>query len=181
MDASALDKALEVEGVEKAAPQVFLASLKADCCSVKIQVIGIDPELDFTVQPWIARSLSRELGILDVAVGLLPALAVALFCDIVVVGRIAKGLAFKIVKPSAPQIRKILTISCFMVCGMVILMSLYGTLAHFGFGDNFFRHYFSILGLNFICALPLQLLVAGPLTRFLFSRMFPARTAAPRV
>ncbi|MEK3879895.1 DUF2798 domain-containing protein [Paenibacillus sp. FSL M7-0420] len=117
----------------------------------------------------------------DVAVGLLPALAVALFCDIVVVGRIAKGLAFKIVKPSASQIRKVLTISCFMVCGMVILMSLYGTLAHFGFGDNFFRHYFSILGLNFICALPLQLLVAGPLTRFLFSRMFPVPTAAPGV
>ncbi|MEK4850020.1 DUF2798 domain-containing protein [Paenibacillus sp. FSL H7-0756] len=117
----------------------------------------------------------------DVAVGLLPALAVALFCDIVVVSRIAKGLAFKIVKPSTPPIRKILAISCFMVCGMVILMSLYGTLAHFGFGDNFFRHYFSILGLNFICALPLQLLVAGPLTRFLFSRMFPVRTAAPGV
>ena len=44
MDASALDKALEVSGVEKAAPQTFLASLKADCCSIKIQVIGIDPE-----------------------------------------------------------------------------------------------------------------------------------------
>ena len=69
MDASALDKALEVEGVEKAAPQTFLASLKADCCSIKIQVIGIDPERDFTVQPWIARSLSRGLGDMDVAVG----------------------------------------------------------------------------------------------------------------
>jgi len=69
MDASALDKALEVEGVEKAAPQTFLASLKADCCSIKIQVIGIDPERDFTVQPWIARSLSRRLGDMDVAVG----------------------------------------------------------------------------------------------------------------
>lgn len=128
----------------------------------------------------IANGFNSRL-FMDVAVGLLPALAVALFCDIVVVGRIAKGLAFKIVKPSAPQIRKVLTISCFMVCGMVILMSLYGTLAHFGFGDNFFRHYFSILGLNFICALPLQLLVAGPLTRFLFSRMFQVRTAAPGV
>ncbi|WP_339220185.1 DUF2798 domain-containing protein [Paenibacillus sp. FSL H8-0332] len=128
----------------------------------------------------IANGFNSRL-FMDVAVGLLPALAVALFCDIVVVGRVAKGLAFKIVKPSAPQIRKVLTISCFMVCGMVILMSLYGTLAHFGFGDNFFRHYFSILGLNFICALPLQLLVAGPLTRFLFSRMFPVRTAAPGV
>ena len=69
MDASSLDRALEVEGVEKAAPQTFLASLKADCCSIKIQVIGIDPAADFTVQPWIARSYSRELGDMDVAVG----------------------------------------------------------------------------------------------------------------
>ena len=69
IDASALEKALEVEGVEKAAPQTFLASLKADCCSIKIQVIGIDPEKDFTVQPWIARSLTRALGDMDVAVG----------------------------------------------------------------------------------------------------------------
>ncbi len=69
MDGSVLDKALEVEGVEKAAPQTFLASLKADCCSVKIQVIGIDPALDFTVQPWISRSLGRALGDMDVAVG----------------------------------------------------------------------------------------------------------------
>lgn len=69
MDAAVLDQALEVEGVEKAAPQTFLASLKADCCSIKIQVIGIDPQRDFTVQPWITRSLTRALGEMDVAVG----------------------------------------------------------------------------------------------------------------
>lgn len=69
MDASVPERTLEVEGVEKAAPQTFLASLKADCCSIKIQVIGIDPALDFTVQPWISRSLSREMGDMDVVVG----------------------------------------------------------------------------------------------------------------
>ncbi len=69
MDRSVLDRALEVEGVERAAPQTFLASLKADCCSIRIQVIGIDPSLDFTVQPWISHSLSREMGDMDVAVG----------------------------------------------------------------------------------------------------------------
>ncbi len=69
MDASVVDKALAVPGVEKAAPQTFLASLKADCCSVKIQVIGIEPEEDFTVQPWIARSLTGEMGDMDVVVG----------------------------------------------------------------------------------------------------------------
>ncbi len=69
MDKENLDRILEVDGVEKAAPQIFLASLKADCCSVKIQVIGIDPETDFVVQPWIEQSYSRELGDLDVVVG----------------------------------------------------------------------------------------------------------------
>ena len=69
MDAAVTDKAMEVPGVEKAAPQTFLASLKADCCSIKIQVIGIDPAKDFTVQPWIARSLTGELGDMDVVVG----------------------------------------------------------------------------------------------------------------
>ncbi len=69
MDADVLNQAMEVEGVEKAAPQTFLASLKADCCSIKIQVIGIDPQRDFTVQPWITRSLTRALGDMDVAVG----------------------------------------------------------------------------------------------------------------
>ena len=69
MDDSVMEKAMEIPGVEKVAPQTFLASLKADCCSIKIQVIGIDPNLDFTVQPWIARSLTGELGDMEVVVG----------------------------------------------------------------------------------------------------------------
>lgn len=69
MDASNLDRVREVEGVELAAPQIFLASLKADCCSVKIQVIGFDPETDFFIRPWIEQSYSRKLGDLDVVVG----------------------------------------------------------------------------------------------------------------
>lgn len=69
MDADNLIRVREVEGVEIAAPQVFLASLKADCCSVKIQVIGFDPETDFFVCPWIGQSYSQELGELDVVVG----------------------------------------------------------------------------------------------------------------
>ena len=69
MSSDNLTKTLEVEGVEKAAPQVFLASLKADCCSVKIQVIGIDQETDFIVQPWIEESCRPDLGDMDIVVG----------------------------------------------------------------------------------------------------------------
>ena len=69
MDASVLDQTLEVDGVEIAAPQTFLASLKADCCAIKVQIIGIDPQVDFTVKPWIQESYSRDLGDMEVAVG----------------------------------------------------------------------------------------------------------------
>lgn len=69
MDAENLDRVREVDGVEIAAPQVFLASLKADCCSVKIQIIGFDPETDFFVRPWIEQSYTQKLGELDVVVG----------------------------------------------------------------------------------------------------------------
>ena len=69
MDADLVEEIRRAEGVAVAAPQTFLASLKADCCSVKIQVIGMDPETDFIVQPWIEQSYARSLGSLDVAVG----------------------------------------------------------------------------------------------------------------
>ena len=69
LDAGALERVREVEGVAQAAPQTFLASLKADCCAVQVQVIGIDPASDFTVKPWIEQSYGRALGSMDVVVG----------------------------------------------------------------------------------------------------------------
>lgn len=69
MSGDNLDRTLEVEGVEKASPQVFLSSLKADCCSIRIQVIGFDPDNDFVVQPWIEESCQREPGEMDLLVG----------------------------------------------------------------------------------------------------------------
>ncbi|MBR3503460.1 MAG: FtsX-like permease family protein [Clostridia bacterium] len=69
MDASVLDQVRAAQGVEIAAPQTFLASLKADCCAVKVQIIGIDPETDFIVKPWIDESYSHELGDMEVVVG----------------------------------------------------------------------------------------------------------------
>ena len=69
MSGDNLARTLEVEGVEKASPQVFLSSLKADCCSIRIQVIGFDPDNDFVVQPWIEESCQREPGDMDLLVG----------------------------------------------------------------------------------------------------------------
>ena len=63
------EKICATQGVEKSAPQFYLASASASCCSVSVQIIGFDPEKDFTVQPWIRESYSDTLGTGDVIVG----------------------------------------------------------------------------------------------------------------
>ena len=69
MDKGLVQKVSAVEGVEKVSPQLFLASMSAGCCSVKLQMIGFDPETDFTVQPWISKTFNGTLEPLDILVG----------------------------------------------------------------------------------------------------------------
>ncbi len=56
-----VEKASSVDGVELCSAQFFLTSLNAECCDAKVQLIGFDPETDFSVQPWIAKVYDREL------------------------------------------------------------------------------------------------------------------------
>lgn len=107
------------------------------------------------------------------AIGFLPALIVALLLDLFVVGKLAKKATFRLTRKSESPIIKVLTISLFMVCGMVLCMSLFGTLMNGQQNVSFVKQYMHTIGMNFICALPLQMLVVGPLTRFLFLKMFP--------
>ncbi|MBQ8159253.1 MAG: FtsX-like permease family protein [Clostridia bacterium] len=69
MDTEKAQKIAQTEGVERASFQIFMASLRASCCSMPVQVIGIDQDTDFTIQPWIEESFGRRLGDLDVLVG----------------------------------------------------------------------------------------------------------------
>ena len=69
MNDSALEKARNTEGVEIATPQFYLASASAGCCSVSVQIIGFDPETDFTIKPWISKSYRGEVGDGDLIVG----------------------------------------------------------------------------------------------------------------
>ena len=69
MDDSNLEKVRSTPGVEAASPQFYLASASAGCCSVAVQLIGFDPETDFSIQPWIRESYSRQLEDGDVITG----------------------------------------------------------------------------------------------------------------
>ena len=57
------------KGIDKVTSQLFIATLKAACCTLPVQLIGIDPETDFVVRPWMTSVLARPLGETEVAVG----------------------------------------------------------------------------------------------------------------
>ena len=59
----------QLPGVEKASAQLFLASLEAQCCTVKVQLIGLDQKSDFVVTPWMRQSFDRDLQDGEVIVG----------------------------------------------------------------------------------------------------------------
>ncbi|MBP3272460.1 MAG: FtsX-like permease family protein [Ruminococcus sp.] len=69
MDKSLMDKVTGRDGVGKSSPQFFLASASAGCCSIPVQIIGFNPDTDFTITPWIKRSYGGELGLFDVVIG----------------------------------------------------------------------------------------------------------------
>ena len=58
-----------MEGVEKATSQLFVASLRAACCTSPVQIIGIDPKTDFVVRPWMNTVLTRPMADSEIVVG----------------------------------------------------------------------------------------------------------------
>lgn len=105
--------------------------------------------------------------------------AVALLIDVFIVGKLAKPIAFKIVKPNneTKQIKIILTISCCMVVGMVLFMSMFGAIVAAGFTINALKLYPLCIVRNFVMALPLNLLIVSPIVRFSFNKIFSPKLA----
>ena len=101
----------------------------------------------------------------------------ALCCDMLFVSRNAKNFAFKyIVNFESKPLHKILAISGLMVVQMVIIMSFYGALeacVSTGSWNNIIMIWLTNIPKNFIMALPLQLIIAGPLVRTSFRKLFP--------
>ena len=66
-----LDRVAGLEGVERVCPQLYLQSLTgAACCAAwELFIIAIDPETDFTVQPWLQEKLNKPLGLVEVVGG----------------------------------------------------------------------------------------------------------------
>lgn len=101
-------------------------------------------------------------------------MVIAFLLDTFIAGPLAKRQAFKIVTPGESKpIWMILAISVFSVLFMCPLMSLVATiLFKGGLGADTFAAWIETTAVNFPMAFFWQLLIAGPVVRWLFGRIF---------
>ena len=93
-------------------------------------------------------------------------------CALLISSRAAKRCAFHIVRPGDRPIAIILTIQVFTVLFQVLFASVLGVWHGPGFTRQFLPDYLTVFCRNFAMALPVQLLLAGPLARWIFRSLF---------
>lgn len=104
--------------------------------------------------------------------GMWPEFAIIFLCAYFISGHIAKHLAFRVVKHGDRHIAIIFAIQTFTVVSQVALASIIGVWHGYGFTIQFIPNYIVTYCRNFIMALPVQLFLAGPITRELFRMLF---------
>lgn len=115
--------------------------------------------------------LHDNLALMPLVAGLVPGFVVAFVLDVFIVGTVAKKIAFRLPINKESKLQLILTISSLMVLGMVTFMSLFGVLIEGGIPDNLWAAYSEAWKMNVIVALPLQLLVVGPISRTILRKI----------
>ncbi|QEN04333.1 DUF2798 domain-containing protein [Thiospirochaeta perfilievii] len=98
---------------------------------------------------------------------------IALLLDLFIVGPFVKKIVSKVTNKYTKKIYVILGISCSMVVCMVLLMSIFGSIMSQGFTLSAIDVYPRTVFMNFIVALPLNLLIVSPGVRMLFIKIFP--------
>ena len=69
MDIGVAEKIAAMDGAGQVSGQFYLASASSSCCSVAVQLIGFDPDTDFTIRPWVQNTYRSELKDGEILVG----------------------------------------------------------------------------------------------------------------
>ncbi len=117
---------------------------------------------------FIHNGLSYETLIIWLK-SIIPTFIIAFTVSYFIVNPNAKKISFKIAKKNPKHIGTL--IAFFMVCGMVLIMALYGTIMGGGLNNHFILNYLINIGTSFIFALPLQLFIVGPIVRTIFAKV----------
>lgn len=116
-----------------------------------------------------------KLSLMEILLQFVICFVVAFAVESILVGPVAKKVAFSLPFDKSNKLVVVLTLSFFMVVGMVLVMSFYGVMTSYftnGLGGHsILRSYGSAIGHNFLLALPAQLLVVGPIVRAVFGNV----------
>lgn len=96
----------------------------------------------------------------------------------------ARKIAFSLPYDKSKEINFILAFAFCMVPMMVLIMSVYGlilTALITGIEGSIFTAYLKTVGLNFIVALPSQVLIVGPISRRLLTKYIKPLTQKPEL
>lgn len=93
-------------------------------------------------------------------------------CAYFISSHTAKYFAFRVVQPGDRPIAIIFFIQIFTVISQVALASILGVIKGYGLTSQFIPNYLVTYCKNFIMAMPLQLIIVGPLARLIFRSIF---------
>lgn len=111
--------------------------------------------------------LHGNLNLSELLIGFIPGFIVAFILDVFIVGVVAKKIAFKLPINQNSIIQLIIAISTLMIIGMVTFMSMFGLIMNGQMSSLTIATYLGAWGTNFIMALPLQLIIVGPFSRYI--------------
>lgn len=118
--------------------------------------------------------LLSKMSALEILLQFILCFVIAFLVESFIVGPVARKIAFSLPFDKSNKILGVLAISFFMVIGMVLIMSLYGMisayLANQLNGASVLSTYLHTIARNFSLALPYQIIILGPLVRYVFGK-----------
>ncbi|WP_458464646.1 hypothetical protein [Paenibacillus sp.] len=123
--------------------------------------------------------LLGKMSPLEILLQFILCFVIAFLVESFIVGPVARKIAFSLPFDKSNKILGVLAMSFFMVIGMVLIMSLYGMisayLANQLNGASILRTYLHTIARNFSLALPYQVIILGPLVRYVFGKFIKGK------
>ena len=70
MPISLIEKVKKIEGIEAITHHTYLSSISGLCCDIMpTRIVAFDPETDFIINPWLQKSLGRQLQVGEAIAG----------------------------------------------------------------------------------------------------------------
>ncbi|MDR1984687.1 MAG: DUF2798 domain-containing protein [Prevotellaceae bacterium] len=102
---------------------------------------------------------------------MLPSLVVVLILSELFVNKTVRKFAFKLPINKEKKTQVIIAVSGCTIIQMVLLMSLFGTITYNGLSSDFLWIYAAAVLSNVLMAVPLQFLIARPVSRYILSKI----------